>query len=462
MYLFNKEFTVISDHDSLRFLLNIKNKNARLIKWSIALSGYRFTIRYQKGSENIEADCLSRAPIDKECVIEPDEVRNFSTYLNLLKRDELIKEQRQATIRNIPNFELVDGIFTDKQFDGHKILVPISLQGTLVERLHFDRVHPGVDQMLMLLRPNYKFVDTSMRKVIEDFVQNCRTCIENKSRYDRALGFLSKIGPAKDPFDFVSIDSAGGFKLNPKDEGPQYMHLAIDHLTRYSWIHCSESNSADDILKLIEIVMKDGCPKRILSDNHRNLDNKKLTRFATIHKISLFNVPPDSATVNGMIERFVQTASNKTRCAFNETSNELPWQLCAERVVRAYNETPHSVTTFKPNFLLKGEEEPTSIILNPLPSLEEARRIAYERSVAKNARNAFYYDRNRKNYDIQIGDLVYCRVKSKQNRKKLEKLFLGPFKVISKISDLIYRIRCKKRFRNVHLRNIRVAAEDRH
>ena len=459
LYLFDKEFTVVSDHDSLRYLLNIKNKNARLLKWSIALSGYRFAIRYQKGSANVEADCLSRAPIDKTCVLEPEELRNFSTFLNLLQRDELIREQRLATIKGIPNFEVIDGIFTDKQVDGNKILVPLELQKTLVERLHSDRVHPGIDQMLMMLRPNYKFVDSSMRKVIEDFVRNCKTCIENKSRYDRALGFLSKIGPAREPFDFVSIDSAGGFQGS---SDAQYLHLAIDHHTRYGWFFCSGSNSANDILRLIEIVMKDGRPKRILSDNHRNLDNKKLSSFAVSQGITLINVPPDAASANGMIERFVQTATNKIRCAFNESPGEIPWELCAEKVVRAYNETPHSVTRFKPVFLLKGEEEPTSILANSPPCLEEARQLAYERSIAKNARNAFYYDKNRKNYKIEVGDLVYCRLKNKQNRQKLERLFLGPFKVIAKISEVIYRISWNKRFRNVHLRNIRVAAEDRH
>ena len=315
-YLFDKQFTVVSDHDSLRYLLKIKNKNARLLKWSIRLNGYRFDIIYRKGSLNEEADCLSRAPIDKYCQLEEEETRNFINYLSiLLNKDELVREQRSLILRESPNLEVINEIFTEKKFENNKILVPEILHRTLMSRVHDEFIHPGIDQTLMILRPNYKFVDGNVKELVENFVQNCTVCIQNKTRYDRALGFLAKIGPAKETFDFISIDTASGFRKTPDSPGAKYMHIAIDHLTRYVWAIYKETTKADDILELIKLVQQDGKPRRILSDNHKCLFNSKVTRYMSKHKITPVLVPPDSAASNGMIERVNQTLTNKIRCA---------------------------------------------------------------------------------------------------------------------------------------------------
>ena len=79
----------------------------------------------------------------------------------------------------------------------------------------------------------------------------------------------------------------------------------------------------------------------------------------------------------------------------------------------------------------------------------------------KNAKNAFYYNKNRKNYDIQIGDYVYCRLKSKLNREKLEVIYIGPIRIIDRTSERIFRIHYGGRFRDIHVKNIRVAAANR-
>ena len=268
----------------------------------------------------------------------------------------------------------------------------------LVSKLRFDLEDPCRDQN------RCSFLD-SVHSLLSDvfFYRDVSRKIASFSsnRYDQELGFLAKIGPARQPFDFVSIDTVGGFHGNPN---AKYMHLAVDHLTRHAWAHFSESTNADDIVELIEKIQKDGNPRRILTDNHKCLLNQKVTKFANKHKITLVLVPPDSASANGMIERLNQTITNKLRCAYNENLQEFTWDFYCERVIKMYNETPHSVTRFKPIFLLKGGEMPTAAIQNPFPNRERALLQAYLRSMRKNAKNAFYYNKNRKNYDIQIGD----------------------------------------------------------
>lgn len=68
-YLIARQFTLITDHRPLLALFG-ENKAiptlaaARMIRWAIILSAYKYNIVYKKGSEIIEADALSRLPMD--------------------------------------------------------------------------------------------------------------------------------------------------------------------------------------------------------------------------------------------------------------------------------------------------------------------------------------------------------------------------------------------------------------
>ena len=51
---------VYTDHNPLTFLKTMKNKNQRLVRWSLALQEYNLDIQHIPGSENVVADALSR------------------------------------------------------------------------------------------------------------------------------------------------------------------------------------------------------------------------------------------------------------------------------------------------------------------------------------------------------------------------------------------------------------------
>ena len=51
---------VYTDHNPLTFLKTMKNKNQRLVRWSLALQEYKLEIQHIPGSENVVADALSR------------------------------------------------------------------------------------------------------------------------------------------------------------------------------------------------------------------------------------------------------------------------------------------------------------------------------------------------------------------------------------------------------------------
>lgn len=59
-YLFNRHFTVVTDHKPLSQALSLKDPTGRIGRWRLKLVDYSFDIKYKKGSLNVVADPLSR------------------------------------------------------------------------------------------------------------------------------------------------------------------------------------------------------------------------------------------------------------------------------------------------------------------------------------------------------------------------------------------------------------------
>ena len=55
---------VFTDHNPLTFLKSLKSPNQRLVRWALFLQAFNLDIRHIKGTDNIQADALSRAPLE--------------------------------------------------------------------------------------------------------------------------------------------------------------------------------------------------------------------------------------------------------------------------------------------------------------------------------------------------------------------------------------------------------------
>ena len=60
VYLLGRQFMIITDHRSLEWLDRLKENNARLTMWSLALQPFDYIIKHRPGKENGNADALSR------------------------------------------------------------------------------------------------------------------------------------------------------------------------------------------------------------------------------------------------------------------------------------------------------------------------------------------------------------------------------------------------------------------
>eukprot|EP00795_Rhopilema_esculentum_P005569 gene5569-9573_t len=60
VYLYGRKFSIQTDHNALKWLDQMKEKNSRLTRWSLALQMYNYRVEYRRGQDNSNADTLSR------------------------------------------------------------------------------------------------------------------------------------------------------------------------------------------------------------------------------------------------------------------------------------------------------------------------------------------------------------------------------------------------------------------
>ncbi|UYV66217.1 hypothetical protein LAZ67_4000846 [Cordylochernes scorpioides] len=89
--------------------------------------------------------------------------------------------------------------------------------------------------------------------------RSCHTCQIIKRPKDTIAGF-SKYGHSK-----------------------TYLHLIVDHLTRYAWTFPSKSTSTLTYIQTLKTVLQQGSPKRLLSDRAPAFTSEKFRKFLIIH-----------------------------------------------------------------------------------------------------------------------------------------------------------------------------------
>lgn len=152
----------------------------------------------------------------------------------------------------------------------------------------------------------------------------------------------------------------------------------------------------------------------------------------------------NSPVSKGLNERLDQTLVNKIRCIINEKEKNVAWTTIATECTKRYNETEYTVTGFTPKYLLEGEN--TTILPKELKQektqseLRGDRKRALQRTKQSHNYNKKIFDKSRKQWEFNVGDMVFVENSNRPNRKKLDELKTGSYKILKKISNSMYEI----------------------
>ena len=148
--------------------------------------------------------------------------------------------------------------------------------------------------------------------------------------------------------------------------------------------------------------------------------------------------------------------SQTLRCLIHQTNDVKKWEILLPTVELVINSLPNASTGFTPFFLNYGYEPVTPIQLlrgNEIASTESVMAFTHrmasdwklarenlERSVQSQSK---YYDKKHKDVSFSAGDLVLLSTRNLRLKgipAKLQKRFVGPFKITEVIGQQAYRL----------------------
>ena len=153
-YLYGRHFIVKTDHNPLRWLMNMTESSSKLARWALMLQEYDFEIIHRRGSENANADCLSRmrdfsppTPKTNAALTIPND-RDQQTVINAQNRDKFCQKvkakMRDPTAASLPSgisvqkFQIHNGILYWKTRSGRgfRLVIPTSMQTDILYQNH--------------------------------------------------------------------------------------------------------------------------------------------------------------------------------------------------------------------------------------------------------------------------------------------------------------------------------------
>ncbi|UYV66054.1 hypothetical protein LAZ67_3006298, partial [Cordylochernes scorpioides] len=443
VYLAGNGFTIFTDHCALQWLKNIKNPTGRLFRWSLRLSVYDYQVKYIKGTKQLEADLLSRNP-----------------FCGLLDATQL--KMYQSELRDNSKYvHQTSGLTTVTRRGVSKIVVPPSLRLTILREAHQKFNHPGISQLTRIISAQYFWSGMSID--IRAFVKNCNICQMSKTPKGPKYGELGELPESPLPFDLVSMDTIAGFARY--GSAKNYLHVVVDHATRFAWTFPSCSTSTTTYIQVINKVLQSGCPKRLLTDRAPAFTSPRFRRFLISHNIQPMLTTSNHPQANGLSERLNATLTGKLRLLHLQHPRA-SWTMLQSKVVKAYNDTPHSVTGFPPSYLMDCSlPKELSQHLDPYPSVTESRRLALQRTKERHKLDKVRFDKNHRSPDFEVGDLVLTKIYQHPNTGKLVPYFSGPYEIIEVISPYTVRINRPNQAQNldteiIHVNKLKHYSED--
>ena len=443
-YIELMELKIITDHYSLKYLLNMTVTSGRLARWILFLQPYVNCISHRPGKLMKVADALSRAPIMNA---EDENVKEICS-LNIKSQEfEHLINKIKCQPNKIPNFRIEGSkIWHKTNFDDRWKLVPKpECRNDIIKRSHEECVHGGIKCTLAKVQENWYW--KKMRNDIRKWVLNCFKCACIKAPNKSLGGPMLKTRIPKNCMEVLSVDIKGPFPPAGIRRF-RYIVVMIDLLSRYAWTRVFHEVTSAGIIKFLTDIFENlGCPKIIIHDNGKQFTSNAFKKFIADNSIQSANTPIYCAK-NNPVERFNRTLGESLSLYLLDfPMNHTIWNRYVDEIVEKLNNRINEATGYPPTVVLYGPKpkRQNNILIRSLDvAHNKIQERAYANSLKKFEWNQKTYNKNRQSREINAGDVVMAAVHKiskamkKFNRKLAENF--EPALVIEKVFSNAYRI----------------------
>ena len=502
-YLLNVPVILRTDHHSLKWLKTFKKPEGILARWIETLSEFDITIEHRPGRIHSNADGLSRqhckqcwGKISKEPWIDELERANECTGPLGLHALQLLPELADDTVKELQNDDLsigpirswlendleptvddlrqlppegrkiwtqhssltvVNDVLVRKTENETHLIVPDALKRRLFDSAHAGPLaaHLGPERTLAQLKPYYYW--PGMSKDVKIWCQACDICACSRGPPPRAHAPMQKVIAAA-PMDMVAIDILSG--LPTASDGSTCILVAVDYMSKWAEAFALPNEEAHTCMTALYngFFSRFGLPTQLHSDQGRNFESKLVQELAKLTGIRRTRTTPFHPRSDGQTERMNRTILAMLRATVYDSPESWPEKLPA--VMSAYRMTVHSTTGVSPNEAMLGRctRTPATLIAAPpeesvqltVPyniKLRDTMRAAHEKVRKFTRRSAktqkSHFDARVKAVTLRLNQLVWLywpKPLLKMQKRKLTRLWIGPYRIKSFKSDVVVEI----------------------
>ena len=467
-YLLGRPFTIITDHQALKWLDNVKDTSSLLTRWSLRLQEFTYQIEYRPGKFHANADALSRLPpappapppASQSASYRPEEVvseeegeegiDDTATAFRMLTAlvddvphasDELLRGQRaDPDLRDIIDCKLNgqlpldakraqwvaataerctlrdDGVLLHNWWPQRvgsransrlQVCLGASQREEALKQYHEGPFGGHFNGRKVFERMREKYWWPRMFEHVMKYCRECITCQRRRASGSARHGLLKHIIATR-PWEIVGMDL---LKCTKTARGNKYILAAIDLFTKFGIAIALPDQKGETITRAFfeDIVCRFGAPLKLLTDGGSNLVAGPMKDLVAFLRTKKLTTTPYHPQTDGQAERWNSILLSMLAKTVSVRQDD--WDLQLPPLVFAYNNTPQDSTREAPFFLVYGRDaySPFDVEMKVEPQFTASDTSAYARELVERLEQAY------KNVDA---NLQRARLKQKKQYDK--------------------------------------------
>ena len=420
MYLLGSKFKIITDSMAAKHVMNLDSEKAsgRLLRWSLALQDFDFTIDHRKGKRHANADGLSRMPLSScnpydegPTLIEPvgcldspfkkgpmeeintsapaamilrwkddvitstcganvffppvdKEAYTAEEFAKIQEEDEYCIKLRKRVVRSWQSAKPKQfyinklGLLSRKSTDGKhmQVVVPVALRAFVLRRYHGLPVsgHLGKNKVVRQITQHYYW--PAMKDHVAKWINACLTCARRKRTRNMNAADPGRASNAEYPWHKIAIDTV--MTGQRSKDGYTVILTILDVFTRWVLAIPLRKATGDEVSKALfkHVFCMFGKPKEVISDNGSEFMNSTVKIMLEKWDIR-YHFTGGYQPQACPVERYHRFMNNVMTMLCNKYGADWPEYLSIACFV--YNSSTCEATGYTPYELVFCAREPT-------------------------------------------------------------------------------------------------------